>query len=196
MPKNSEPDSIYNILARIQEKHPWFWELKALISERPNMIPVGVGNNSTPINVALLQNSWDTSDVSQLRESSKDFDTQSEEIFWPPTPTSRDRDIDDEGMIEPEVDAEDDVDVEVGDEDGEDVQIGSKRKGKAKEEKMDSDRDSRLTKSVKVEKKLMIAPCPGKSTPAPTQKKTTKSAIEKFSEIALRKRKQLRRSLI
>jgi hypothetical protein len=43
------------MLAQIQDKHPWFWEMKALISERPNMVPVGVGNNSTPINILLLQ---------------------------------------------------------------------------------------------------------------------------------------------
>jgi hypothetical protein len=71
------------VLAKIQDKHPWFWELKALISERPNMVPVGVGNNSTPINISLPQTP-DTSGFGDIdeshfnRESSKDFDTQSE----------------------------------------------------------------------------------------------------------------------
>ena len=56
------------------------------------MVPVGVGNNSTPINLSLLQKPSDTSgfgesDASHFkRESSKDFDTQSSEPwtdgFW------------------------------------------------------------------------------------------------------------------
>lgn len=43
--------------------------------------------------------------------------------------------------------------------------------------------DLRPKKHVKVEKKPMVGPRPGKSTPAttPSQKKTAKSAIDKFS---------------
>ena len=44
------------------------------------MVPVGVGNNSTPINVLLLQTGFGDSDISHFRESSKDFDTQSEPL--------------------------------------------------------------------------------------------------------------------
>ena len=130
------------MLARIQEKHPWFWELKALISERPNMVPVGVGNNSTPINVSLLQKPDTTgfgdSDMSHFRESSKDFDTQSEPLtdgLLPLGPSDSWDDGDEEAGI---ADAEGDVDDEGpgGSEDGgegdDTCLVGTKRKGKGK----------------------------------------------------------------
>ena len=152
------------------------------------MIPVGVGNNSTPINVSLLQNSWDASDrdVSHFRESSKDFDTTSEKIIWPPTPDrDHDNEASDEGAEAGNVNLNADVEIETGSEigcngEGEGAQIGDKRKGKGKDE-MNS--DLRPKKHVKVEKKPMVGPRPGKSTPAtaPSQKKTAKSAIDKFS---------------
>jgi len=118
--------------------------------------------------------------MSHLHESSKDFDTQSEpwtqDGLWAP-----DGDEDDEGAGN--VNAQGDVDDEGGSEDGgdgDDAQIGSKQKGKAKEVVV----DFRPKKHVKVPEKNSMGPCPGKSTPAPTQKKTTKSAIDKFSDIA------------
>ena len=156
------------------------------------MIPVGVGNNSTPINVLLLQNSWEASDcdVSHFCESSKDFDTTSEEIIWPPTPDcDRDNEASDEGAEAGNVNLNADVEIETGSEigrngEGEGAQIGDKRKGKGKDE---TNLDLRLKKHVKVEKKPMVGPHPGKSTPAAaSQKKTAKSAIDKFSEIAAR----------
>ena len=147
------------------------------------MVPVGVGNNSTLINLSLLQKPSDTSvfgesDASHFnRESSKDFDTQSSEPwtdgFW----KASEGDNSDEG--EGNADVEGDVDDEGGSEDGDgDVarSMGRKRKGKEKA--------AGPKKRTKVDEKKPTAPRPAKSTPAPTQKKTSKSAIDKFSEIA------------
>ena len=70
-----------HMLARIQDKHPWFWEMKALISEQLNMVPVRVGNNSTPINILLLQKP-DTAGLGDGEvicfHDLEDFDSQSE----------------------------------------------------------------------------------------------------------------------
>lgn len=95
------------------------------------MVPVGVGNNSTPINVSLLQISQDTTaigDSDHFHESSKEFDGLSEPLtedidFWPWSPTPQA--YCDAGNV----DAEGDVEVDVGSEDsgeGNDAKIGSK----------------------------------------------------------------------
>ena len=150
------------------------------------MVPVGVGNNSTPINISLLQTADTTgfgdSDMSHFCESSKDFDTQSEPLtdgLLPLGPSDSWDDGDEEAGI---ADAEGDVDDEGpgGSEDGgegDDTRlVGTKRKGKGKAQGQ--------KKHAKVDEKKPTAPRPGKSMPAPTQKKTSKSAIDKFSEIA------------
>jgi len=150
------------------------------------MVPVGVGNNSTPINVSLLQRSSDTtgigdSDISHLRESSKDFDTQSEPWTEGPPWGDPEGEGDDEGAGH--IDAEGDIDDEHGSEDGgdgDDARLGSKRKGKGKEGEV----NSRQKKRGKVDEKKPMGPRPGKSTPAPTQNKTSRTAIDKFSDIA------------
>jgi hypothetical protein len=42
----------------IKETFPWFFEVRELISERPNLIPVGIGNNNTEIDMTTyLQDS-------------------------------------------------------------------------------------------------------------------------------------------
>ncbi|KAF8158711.1 hypothetical protein BJ912DRAFT_866509, partial [Pholiota molesta] len=38
----------------IQQTFPWYWVLKSLISERPNISPVGLGNNSSGFDVDML----------------------------------------------------------------------------------------------------------------------------------------------
>jgi hypothetical protein len=147
------------------------------------MVLVGVGNNSTPINISLLQKpeaiGFGDDDTSHLRESSKDFDTQSEpwtDGFLGPS----DWDNGDEEVGN--ADAEGDVDDKGGSDAGGDddaALVGKKRKGKGKVEGP--------KKHAKLDEKKPTAPRPGKSTPAPaapTQKKTTKNAIDKFSEIA------------
>jgi hypothetical protein len=36
----------------IKEGSPWFFEVRGLISERPNLVPVGIGNNNSTIDMA------------------------------------------------------------------------------------------------------------------------------------------------
>ncbi|KAJ6525788.1 hypothetical protein DFH09DRAFT_1328809 [Mycena vulgaris] len=38
----------------IQEESPWFWRVRSLIGERPNLMPVGIGNNSSDMDVSIL----------------------------------------------------------------------------------------------------------------------------------------------
>ena len=42
------------LLAEIKEKQPWYWRLKAIISEYPNHVPAGIGNNSSGYDLSLL----------------------------------------------------------------------------------------------------------------------------------------------
>jgi hypothetical protein len=51
----------------------------------------------------------------------------------------------------------------------------------------------RPKKISKVDEKKPMAPCPGKSTPALTQRKTSKSAIDKFSKIAAKEEETTQR---
>lgn len=38
----------------VKKKCPWYFTLKRLISERPNLVPVGLGNNTTDYNTSIL----------------------------------------------------------------------------------------------------------------------------------------------
>jgi hypothetical protein len=38
----------------VKEKCPWYWNLKAIISDRPSVVPTGLGNNSSRYDVSLL----------------------------------------------------------------------------------------------------------------------------------------------
>lgn len=55
--------------ARIREKHPWFWTLKEIISERPNLVPTGIGNNDTGYDLDILLHG-DSSETGGYLESS------------------------------------------------------------------------------------------------------------------------------
>jgi hypothetical protein len=48
--------------AAVKEKCPWFFKLKAIIDERPNAVPVGVGNNSSGYDASILASSRNTSE--------------------------------------------------------------------------------------------------------------------------------------
>ena len=40
--------------AEVKKKCPWYFTLKGLISERPNAVPVGLGNNTTEYDTSIL----------------------------------------------------------------------------------------------------------------------------------------------
>jgi hypothetical protein len=49
--EHNSPPSLLDV---IKETCPWFWKLKELIGERPNVNPVGIGNNASPIDDSVL----------------------------------------------------------------------------------------------------------------------------------------------
>ncbi|KAJ7734412.1 hypothetical protein B0H16DRAFT_1577766 [Mycena metata] len=51
---------------------PWFWEMRSLIGERPNLRPVGIGNNNSTMDVSLLLPGSDD-DADGARTSSPDL---------------------------------------------------------------------------------------------------------------------------
>src|SRR5215470_10978953 len=42
----------------IKDSFLWLWEMKELISERPNIVPVGIGNNTSDINMSGYTNGF------------------------------------------------------------------------------------------------------------------------------------------
>lgn len=41
--------------ARVKDKQPWFWDMKKIMLNRPNVSKIGVGNNSTGYDTSILQ---------------------------------------------------------------------------------------------------------------------------------------------
>ncbi|KIL54973.1 hypothetical protein M378DRAFT_18368 [Amanita muscaria Koide BX008] len=48
-------NSLTSSWAKVKEKCPWYWNLKAIISDRPSIVPTGLGNNSSGYDVSLLE---------------------------------------------------------------------------------------------------------------------------------------------
>jgi hypothetical protein len=74
-------------LELIKTSFPWLWEMKELISERPNVNPVGLGNNSSSIDMDTFVTGYssevDDTSVKLEREGSElmfddDFDDEDE----------------------------------------------------------------------------------------------------------------------
>ncbi|KAJ7700178.1 hypothetical protein B0H16DRAFT_1835286 [Mycena metata] len=57
---------------KIKLNSPWFWEMRSLIGERPNLRPVGIGNNNSAMDVSLLLPGSDD-DADGARTSSPDL---------------------------------------------------------------------------------------------------------------------------
>ena len=81
-------------LALIKKSIPWLWEMKALISERPNLTPVGLGNSESAIDMSGYEAGYKT-DGDGLKPV-----------------TDEDEDVDlDAGMLD--ADDEDDEDISI-----------------------------------------------------------------------------------
>ncbi|KAF9536533.1 hypothetical protein CPC08DRAFT_824795 [Agrocybe pediades] len=52
----SQGNQFVNKWAEVKSDCPWFFEMRALIAERPNVIPVGIGNSETVIDTSVLDN--------------------------------------------------------------------------------------------------------------------------------------------
>lgn len=60
----------------IKADSPWFFNLRALIAARPNLQPVGLGNNETDFDVDLLLRSHDGDDMSSAPDDTQDLPIQ------------------------------------------------------------------------------------------------------------------------
>jgi hypothetical protein len=85
----------------LKKESPWFWNMCSLIAERPNLRPVGIGNNANDMDVSILLPETPSSpaDTSVFPDSAADtvFDgDDSEEEGNKPTKLVDDEDSDDE----------------------------------------------------------------------------------------------------
>jgi hypothetical protein len=128
-------------IALIKKNFPWLWEMKALISERPNLTPVGLGNSETTFDMSIFEAEYKTDG-----DGSK-----------PVTDEDEDADLDADAADVNAADAADLLDAD--DEDDEDISIPRKRPAdsgnsakkkpvqqarKAKASKQDIHRDKKL----------------------------------------------------
>jgi hypothetical protein len=182
----------------VKEKTPWFWTVKGFISKRPNLVPTGVGNNSTGYDVSILQkgtiSDHGDGDGRGSEDEDKDgfgdeslgledeFDGQSEPNLmdeWANTRSgSEDEEAEDKDIAKPASGRE-----EGGEGHEELTAVGEKRRQVGAE--FDGNK-----KKVKVDAvaKKPTAPRAGKSAPATTasssSQKKSRTGIEKLSEIA------------
>ncbi|THU86875.1 hypothetical protein K435DRAFT_804763 [Dendrothele bispora CBS 962.96] len=67
--------------AEIKEQVPYFFEMKALLGERPNLTPVGLGNSSTDNDTSFLLKDFETSSAKDsATSSSEDSDSNTENV--------------------------------------------------------------------------------------------------------------------
>ena len=72
----SEHPVLTGFLELIKSSFPWFWEMKILISERPNVVPVGLGNSESTIDMSGYEAGYksDASDSKPASEEDEDED--------------------------------------------------------------------------------------------------------------------------
>jgi hypothetical protein len=105
-------------IVAIKGTFPWLFEMKALISERPNLVPVGLGNNDAPIDMSdFLANAGDNDDDT-------DRAWGSEKLFGD--------ELGGDGGVNEEVSSGGGFEL---DDDDEEVVVPTKRKGKDAEKK-------------------------------------------------------------
>jgi hypothetical protein len=98
-------------IAEVKKKCPWYFTLKGLISECPNMVPVGLGNNATEYDTSILQDQrgganaraeagpsstkGDMLDSDELKDTAKDQEVEddlksfNEEMIRPSSPDTK-----------------------------------------------------------------------------------------------------------
>lgn len=162
--------------ARIRDKHPWFWMLKGIISERPNLVPAGIGNNESGFDISLLQ----TKDLTPEAVSGYvgDFGESSSDGFG----------LDNDHGEDEEEDKDEDED---GDEENKD-----RRKRKRKDEELGEDKKPGAV--VGTDSKKSRGPRAGKSVVAQTAVSTKKgktTGIDRFADIAAREEETTQKAL-
>ena len=151
-------------------KCPWYWQLKAIISERPNQVPTGIGNNTSNYDVSLLLAPAHTSELG---------DTSSDGIIGFDDMQHVDGDGDDTGSKEVGNESHE-TDDGLGDEGSEEeVQVVIKESAKRKAAVLEE------TKPVITAKKT--APQKGKSTPAnQSASKKSKTGAERMNAVSVK----------
>ncbi|KAL0565562.1 hypothetical protein V5O48_016459 [Marasmius crinis-equi] len=74
----SIPSTITNVWAHVQKEKPWYFEMKLLLAERPNITPVGIGNSSTTLDVEADINSGKTNEEGEGEASAGNAGSGSE----------------------------------------------------------------------------------------------------------------------
>jgi hypothetical protein len=69
-------------LEQIKADCPWFFDMKGLIAERPNLIPVGLGNSSTEIDFSVLGDDGGAEDVEPAKVDAYSSETATGMDDW------------------------------------------------------------------------------------------------------------------
>ena len=181
--------------AIVEADCPYFFELRALIGERPNLVPVGLGNNDTAVDVSVVLPGID----------GKGDDSSSDFLSW---------DFGN-GIIEVGESEEDagyeKVDVLSGEDLGEDAErnmsdTGSREGSEVVDVQVPAKRKIGVsTKAESVKKTKKNGPLPGTSTPTPkpvpsdSKKKTLVDRFadtSKAEEETVQKRIELRKEKV
>ncbi|KAJ6536273.1 hypothetical protein B0H19DRAFT_963235 [Mycena capillaripes] len=147
----------------IKDDSPWFWHMRSLIGERPNLRPVGIGNNDSDMDISML--------LSHGIDGEPDHTSSPDDTDdFPERLASTGTDTDQYNMYDPK--DEDDSDND-----------GSTKRGKRKRAS-----SSEPPPSVQVKKKTK--PQPAISTPAPATLAPAKLAMpttakDKFNVLVL-----------
>lgn len=154
-------DTITHSLDLIKEGSPWFFHVRDLISDRPNNVPVGVGNNDTGFNESLfLSGSGDPSD-------SEDLDMAAAKVT----------DFPDNAADMPESPAANNISS------GDDSDVPEKIMGSVKMSKSHTAGKRKAQTEPLAPKRT--APLPGISAPAPIipPRKKPKTTTERFADV-------------
>ncbi|KAJ7149954.1 hypothetical protein C8R46DRAFT_1198545 [Mycena filopes] len=155
----------------IKQTSPWFWEVRSLIGERPNLRPVGIGNNSDDMDVTLL-----------LPGSDVDVRTSSPDLF-PEVLSGVFDESDEEGTTGRDT-------IEVDDDSDEEPE---QAKGKAKKRRAVSEPASPLKPPTKKTKPKPATSLPTTSTQAKLAKPAT--AKDKFTAAILAEEETTRQQM-
>lgn len=143
----------------IKDAFPWFWEMKALVKSRPNLVLAGIGNNDADVDLAVLGALSDSEDDSDLDGAVKGdingFTSDLDEDADPGTTT-------DPGA---EGNTSDGDEKELGLDGDERLRAALKRKG-VRGDESDEEADAVPIPIKRTSKSKKTAARPGTSTPA------------------------------
>ncbi|KAJ7154919.1 hypothetical protein C8R43DRAFT_1126303 [Mycena crocata] len=72
--------------AEIDAAHPWFFEMRELIGQRPNLIPTGLGHSSTGVDAGVIIADPAAVNVDDVAPEEEEDDDDNGLYSWPATP--------------------------------------------------------------------------------------------------------------